>query len=44
VFGQVVEGMNVVDDIGAVATGNVGPFDRDAPLQPILIKRVEVLK
>jgi peptidyl-prolyl cis-trans isomerase A (cyclophilin A) len=44
VFGRVTEGMNVVDDIGAVATGNVGPFDRDAPLQPVLIKRVEVLK
>lgn len=44
VFGHVVEGMNVVDDIGAVATGHVGPFDRDAPLQPIVIKRVEVLK
>lgn len=44
VFGRVIEGMNVVDDIGAVATGAVGPFDRDAPLQPILIKRVEVLQ
>lgn len=44
VFGRVIEGMNVVDDIGAVATGSVGPFDRDAPMQPILIKRVEVLK
>lgn len=44
VFGRVIEGMNVVDDIGAVATGNVGPFDGDAPLQPILIKRVEVVQ
>lgn len=44
VFGRIVEGMNVVDDIGAVATGSVGPFDRDAPMQPVLIKRVEVLK
>ena len=44
VFGQVVEGMNVVDDIGAVATGAVGPFERDAPLQPIIIKRVEILQ
>ncbi|MBM0106998.1 peptidyl-prolyl cis-trans isomerase [Steroidobacter sp. S1-65] len=44
VFGHVVEGMNVVDDIGAVATGSVGPFDSDAPLQPIVIKKVEVLK
>ena len=44
VFGRVIDGMKVVDDIGAVATGSVGPFDRDAPMQPILIKRVEVLK
>ena len=44
VFGHVVEGMNVVDDIGAVATGSVEPFDSDAPLQPIVIKKVEVLK
>jgi len=43
VFGQVVEGMRVVDDIGAVATGEVGPFDRDAPLKPIVIERVEEL-
>ena len=44
VFGRVVEGMNVVDDIGAVATGEVGPFERDAPLKPIIIIRVEELK
>jgi peptidyl-prolyl cis-trans isomerase A (cyclophilin A) len=44
VFGQVVEGMHVVDDIGAVATGNVGPFDSDAPLQAIVIKRIEILQ
>ncbi len=44
VFGQVVEGMNVVDDIGAVATGSLGPFDSDAPLKPVVIKRVEVLQ
>jgi cyclophilin family peptidyl-prolyl cis-trans isomerase len=44
VFGRIVEGMNVVDDIGAVATGAVPPFERDAPLQPIVIKRVEVLQ
>lgn len=44
VFGRVIEGMNVVDDIGAVATGAVGPLERDAPLQPIVIKRVEVVQ
>jgi peptidyl-prolyl cis-trans isomerase A (cyclophilin A) len=44
VFGRIVDGMKVVDDIGAVATGSVGKFDRDAPLQPVLIKRVEIVK
>lgn len=44
VFGRIVEGMAVVDDIGAVATGSAGTFERDAPLQPVVIKRVEVLK
>lgn len=40
VFGHVVEGMNVVDDIGAVATGEVGPFERDAPLKPVVVIRI----
>jgi len=44
VFGKVVEGMTVVDAIGAVATGSTGPFERDAPLQPVVIKRVELLQ
>ncbi|HEY8539251.1 MAG TPA: peptidylprolyl isomerase [Steroidobacteraceae bacterium] len=44
VFGQVVEGMEVVDAIGAVATGEVGPFDTDAPLKPIVIQRVSILE
>ena len=45
VFGRVVEGMNVVDDIGAVATGEVGPFERDAPLKPIVvIQQIEEIK
>ncbi len=44
VFGQVVEGMRVVDDIGVVATGAVGPFDSEAPLKPIVIERIEVLQ
>jgi cyclophilin family peptidyl-prolyl cis-trans isomerase len=44
VFGRVVEGMNVVDDIGAVATGEAGPFERDAPLKPVIIIRIEEVK
>jgi peptidyl-prolyl cis-trans isomerase A (cyclophilin A) len=44
VFGRIVEGMSVVDDIGAVATGEVGTFERDAPVKPVVIKKVEELK
>lgn len=44
VFGRVVEGMEVVDAIGAVATGEVGPFDKDAPLKPIVIRRIVVVE
>jgi peptidyl-prolyl cis-trans isomerase A (cyclophilin A) len=44
VFGRIVDGMKVVDDIGAVATGSAGTFEKDVPLQPVIIKRVEVLK
>jgi cyclophilin family peptidyl-prolyl cis-trans isomerase len=44
VFGRVVEGMNVVDAIGAVATGQVGPFERDAPLKDVVIQKVEEVK
>ena len=44
VFGQIVEGMNVVDDIGAVATGQVGSFEKDAPLRSVVIIKMEELK
>lgn len=41
VFGKVVQGMEVVDRIGNVATGARGPFKEDAPLQPVIIERIE---
>src|SRR5450755_1958275 len=41
VFGRVVEGMDVVDRIGAVATGPVGPFKSDSPLKPVVIQKIE---
>jgi cyclophilin family peptidyl-prolyl cis-trans isomerase len=41
VFGRVVEGMDVVDRIGAVATGSTGPFKSDAPIKPIIIQKIE---
>lgn len=43
VFGEVVEGMDVVDRIAHVATGAVGPFGEDAPLAPIWISRAVVV-
>lgn len=43
VFGRVVEGMDVVDRIGAVATGSVGAFKADSPLKPIIIQKIEEL-
>jgi peptidyl-prolyl cis-trans isomerase A (cyclophilin A) len=43
VFGRVVDGMRVVDDIGAVATGGSDEFE-NAPVKPIVILKMEVLK
>ena len=42
VFGQVVEGMDVVDAIVAVPRGNRGPHG-DVPLDPVVMQRVSVL-
>lgn len=43
VFGQVVDGMNVVDAIVAVPRGSRGPHD-DVPLEPVVMQKVSVLK
>ena len=43
VFGRVVEGMDVVDRIASVATGSSGPFQEDAPLQPVVISTARVV-
>lgn len=44
VFGRVIEGMNVLDQIGTVATGEVPPFEGEAPLKPVIIERIQVLE
>ncbi len=41
VFGRIVQGMDVVDRIGNVATGARGPFKEDAPLQPVIIEKIQ---
>jgi peptidyl-prolyl cis-trans isomerase A (cyclophilin A) len=41
VFGKVVQGMEVVDKIGNVQTGARGMFKEDAPMQPVIIQRIE---
>jgi peptidyl-prolyl cis-trans isomerase A (cyclophilin A) len=42
VFGKVIEGMDIVDCIAKVKTGNKGPF-RNIPLQTIAVKSARVL-
>ena len=39
VFGRVVEGMEVVDEIRKVRTGAKGPFEKDCPQENVLIKK-----
>jgi cyclophilin family peptidyl-prolyl cis-trans isomerase len=38
VFGKVTAGMDVVDRIKALPTGAQGPFQKDAPLEPVVIR------
>jgi cyclophilin family peptidyl-prolyl cis-trans isomerase len=42
VFGKVTEGMEVVDKIARVATGNVGPH-QNVPKEPVIIQSVKIL-
>lgn len=43
VFGKVTKGMDVVKQIEAVETGNLGSF-QDVPKQDVVIQKVEVLR
>src|SRR5258708_3882437 len=43
VFGRIVQGMDVIDRIGEVPTGSMGPFKSDAPLKPIIIEKMEIV-
>lgn len=43
VFGQVVEGMDVVDEIASVATGNQS-YHQDVPQEPIIIESCTIIE
>ena len=43
VFGKVVSGMDVVDKIAKAPTGAGGPFPKDVPAVPVLIKQAVVV-
>lgn len=44
VFGKVVGGMTVVERMGVLPTGAVGPFKSDSPIQPVVLKKMTVLE
>jgi peptidyl-prolyl cis-trans isomerase B (cyclophilin B) len=43
VFGKVIEGMDVVDKIVGVETGQV-KFYRDVPKEPVIIKKASIIE
>lgn len=43
VFGEVVEGMDVVDKMATIPTGRGGPMPSDVPSTPIVIKHATVV-
>lgn len=44
VFGEITEGLEVIDRISSVATSAAGDFDRDVPVEPIIIERIVLLE
>tara|TARA_B100001059_G_scaffold216790_1_gene235492 strand:- start:309 stop:851 length:543 start_codon:yes stop_codon:yes gene_type:complete len=42
VFGSVIDGMDVVDKISKKRTGPKGRFDRDVPVETVLIKNISI--
>jgi cyclophilin family peptidyl-prolyl cis-trans isomerase len=44
VFGKVIRGMKVIDDIASIPTGPGGPLKHEVPQLPVVIQKVIVLK
>ena len=42
VFGKVVEGMDIVDQIGQLPTGPGGPFPREVPQTTVIIEKASI--
>lgn len=42
VFGKVTEGLEVVEHIGGVSTGRVGPYS-DVPEEPVIIEQIQLV-
>ncbi len=43
VFGEVIEGMDVIDRIGNVLTDAGGPFEDGVPIKPVIVQKAELL-
>ena len=43
VFGEVTDGMQVVETIKDVPTGSAGPFRQDAPQQTVVIESIDIV-
>jgi cyclophilin family peptidyl-prolyl cis-trans isomerase len=43
VFGHIVQGLDVLDRIGNVATGAGGEMKEDVPLKPVIIEKIEIM-
>ena len=44
VFGKVIQGMDVVNKIAAMPTGAGGPFPKDVPQEPVILKTATVVQ
>lgn len=40
VFGKVITGMDIVEQIKSTPTGSDGPFNKDVPLEPVVIQSI----